>query len=643
MGANDLEIVSFVERNAPVALAVLAGRFHVKERTARAYIKQANEMLSGAAAIEWSRSDGGYVLNVIDAQAFDAWKARIAPTSANDVLSTSEGRVSYLLDDLLSRADWITLDELSQALYVSRTSISADLKQVEHVLARYNLSLERRPHYGIRVTGSEMSRRLCLAGIVVDKLDDDDAQKWITSHGSVGIAETVSRCVEAVLAREDFQINSFVHQNLLVHISIALVRIREGKYVPMEAGQLEQIRGTRAYEVAEGIARAIESELSCELPEEEVAYMAIHLAGKRLLSAGSENERGLVITDEVWDVVSEMLELVFRTFRFDFREDLELRMNLARHIVPLSVRLTYHLAVENPILADVKARFPLAYSMAVDSSSVLAAHYGSELSEDEMGYIALAFALALDRQKTELPKKRILVVCASGRGSAKLLEHRYRKEFGPYLESVEACDAAQVARLDLSNIDYIFTTVPLHMSLPVPVREVKYFLDVEDIARVREMLENGVGEQSAAERYLNADLFFPYLACASKEEAIAFLCEHACAVDGVDAELEDLVWERERAGATAFGNSVALPHPMRAASDRTFLAIGLLDEPIDWDGQQVRAIFLIVISRTGHDELESFYESMAELFIDPAAIRKLLDSQTFETLQALVRRNTKGA
>lgn len=638
MVSNDTSVVRLIEQNTAMSLATLAESLGVKARTARAYVQHANRSMDGCAAIAWSRSLGGYELKVNDSIAFEAWKTSSAST-ADAVLATSEERVAYLIHDLLYRSDWITLDELSSAMYVSRTSITSDLKSVEKILGSFNLSLERRPHYGIRVAGSEMSRRLCLASEAVRRTAGVASGNPV----SVDVSEmtgVVSRCVDEVLDTSQFQINSLARQNLIVHISIALMRIRVGEYMPMEDAQMEKLRSSRAYKVAQRIARAIEREQGCELPEEEVAYMAIHLAGRRTI-ADSSDEAGTIITDEVWDLVSEMLSVVNRVFRFDFREDLELRMNLARHIVPLAVRLTYRLSASNPLLKDIKARFPLAYSMATDASSVLADHYGAILSEDEVGYIAMAFALALDRQKTERPKKRILVVCASGRGSAKLLEHHYLKEFGSYLESIEVCDMAKVAHQDLSNIDYVFTTVPLGVALPVPVREVKYFLDAEDISCVRAILENPVLDD-ARMRYFDRDLFFPHLAYDTKDEIISFLCERARKAASLPKDFERLVWERERAGATAFGNYVALPHPMSAVSDHTFLTVGLLDSPIDWDGQQVQAVFLIVISREGHDDLEDFYEGMAEFFIDPAAIRRLLESQTFDTLLALVRQGKEG-
>lgn len=523
-------------------------------------------------------------------------------------------------------------------LYVSRASISADLKRVEEVLSGYDLTLEKRPHHGIRVTGSEIDRRLCLASLVVDDAPDIDFPALDgTGDGAspIFLTRVVARCVEEALDGQDFEINPLVRQNLLIHISIAIQRMREGKYVPMDRAHLERVASTREFEIARRIASRIEERVAITLPEEEVAYMAIHLAGKRIVEAGSSSDDGLVITDEVWGVATRMIEVVYQAFRYDFRNDIELRMNLARHIAPLAVRLQYHMTVENPLLTDIKTRFSLAYAMALDASSVLVEAYGRKPSEDELGYIALSFALALERQKTELPKKRILVVCATGRGTAKLLEYRYLREFGSYLGDVEVCDVAGVEKVDFTNIDYVFTTVPLRTRVPVPVCEVGCFLDDEDISHVRDVLD-GEPEAPDATAFFERDLFFPHLEATTKREVIHFLCERAHEAQQLPDNFEDLVWLREDAAQTSFGNLAALPHPMRAVGERTLVVVGLLDHPIEWGTGPVRAVFLIVISRDGHDELERFYEGMAEFLMNAAAIKDLLRRPTYENLMALL-------
>ena len=55
--------------------------------------------------------------------------------------------------------------------------------------------------------------------------------------------------------------------------------------------------------------------------------------------------------------------------------------------------------------------------MATQACSVLRNVSPNPIKEDEIGYIAVSFALALERQKPkEWAPKNILIVCASGKG-----------------------------------------------------------------------------------------------------------------------------------------------------------------------------------------------------------------------------------
>lgn len=628
------KVLFYIEEHEGVMPQLLAGVFDVSDRTIRTYVKKLNGQLEPAAHIHKARG-GGYSLVVTDRDAFDRLVQASSEGGIRALPSTPGGRVSYLLSDLLCRTGWITLDDLSEILFVSRNAISGDLKRVEEQLGRFDLSLERRPHYGIRVRGSEMSRRLCLANITLDNLMDSRADD--DNRASLNV---IAHCVDEVIAEEGFQINSAAYQNLMVHIAIAVRRIREGCYVPMDAEHLEHLRSSREFAVAGRIASGIEEAFSINLPQEEVAYIAIHLAGKQSLYAGPDDEdKGLVISDEVWNVVSEMLELIWDSYHFDLRGDLELRMNLARHIVPLAVRLKYRMHIDNPLLADIKERFTLAYSMALDSSMILAQKYGNRLSDDEAGYIILAFALALERQKGEAPRKNILVVCASGQGSAKLLEYRYRQEFGSLVDRVVTCDASHVDSVDMTGIDYVFTTVPLHCSLLVPVRQVSFFLDDEDMKDLRDLLSD-VGLSGSLAPFFAPELFVTDLDVSDKREAIERLCECVAECRKVPSDFCELVLRREELAQTSFGNQVAMPHPVQAVSDDTFVCVGLLSHAIEWNGQAVRAVFLVSVSKAKNKKLESFYRSMAKLLTNKEAIQKLVGNQTWGTLVELL--NTFG-
>lgn len=631
MDAKAKRFLKELEQVKSASVFELSQRLGVGERTVRNWIGKANSALIGAAVITGVR--GRYHLDIEDEVLY---RSLLASSDWDHAIpSTREERVAYLLEDLLSRPDWITVEELAGVLFVSARTLSDDLRSVSERFEQFGLSIEKRSHHGIRVTGEESARRLCLASLVADRL----CLREGLSADDQRLA-AIRSCVDKTLASEQFPINRMMYHNLLVHIYTAIVRIEAGGVIPVDFDTAGSLRGSRAFDVARHLAHAIEKSLSITLPEDEVAYIAIHLAARQTLEDNSE--QGVIIADEVWDAVSEMIGAVACAYRFDFSHDLELRMNLARHLAPMRYRLINHMNADNPLLSEIKTRFPLAYSMAVVAAGALADRYGASVSDEETGYLALAFALAIDRQQGEPAKKNVVIVCASGQGSARLLEHRYRREFGDYINCLQTCDVSRVDTLDFSKIDYVFTTVPLHRKLPVPVREVTYFLESQDAVGIREVLRGDIASRLDAIGLFSPALFFPHLSFASKKDALAFLCERAVETGDVDASFPELVFKRESASATSFGNGIAMPHAMYPVGDKAFTTVGILDAPIAWDeyGHDVSIVFLVSFPTDGGDGARSLTALLADIFMDEEGLARLMRQQSFDELIRLIASHT---
>lgn len=416
-----------------------------------------------------------------------------------------------------------------------------------------------------------------------------------------------------------------------MHIAVAVLRIRAKACIPWREEDLADIRRLPSYDLAHAIARNVSAAFDIEVPDSEVGYIAIHLATRQRPGDDGAN----VISDEVWRTVSSMLERVWEAYRIDFRRDVELRMNLAHHVVPLSMRLKFNLEQKNPLLDDIKAKFPLAYSMAQDASVVLRKTYDSEVSEEEVGYIALAFALAIERSKTKLPRKRVLIVCASGAGTARLLEYRLCREFGLAEGDVSTCDMVSAAHMDFSQVDYIFTTVPLGFEPPVPVRLIGSLFDESGLStsgQTASLVPCGCGTLS----YFDECLFFAHLSFPTKRAVLDFLITQMERVGVVPDEFRALVWERESLASTCLGNEVALPHPARAVGHETRVAVGLLDEAVNWDGHPVRVVFLSSVACGPKPENAEFYWGLSGIVMERASIGELLERRDVATLRRLI-------
>ena len=61
--------------------------------------------------------------------------------------------------------------------------------------------------------------------------------------------------------------------------------------------------------------------------------------------------------------------------------------------------------------------------------------------------------------------------------------------------------------------------------------------------------------------------------------------------------IKEAVWPREQIRTTGIGHGIAIPHAKSACCEKLGLAVGVPDEPIDFDavdGQPVRIIFLLI-------------------------------------------------
>jgi lichenan operon transcriptional antiterminator len=346
----------------------------------------------------------------------------------------------------------------------------------------------------------------------------------------------------------------------------------------------------------------------------------------------------MIINQEISDLVDYMLRAVYDAFRFDFRDDLELRMSLSQHLVPMVVRLQHDMKLTNPLLKEIKERYSLSFTMATTACVVLGYRYHTTVKEDEVAYIALLFALALERKKKEVEKKNILLVCASGRSSAQLMLYRYKTEFGPYINKIQVVDVSRVEEQDFSEIDYIFTTVPITVKVPVPILEVEHFLKGSDIWAVKRTLM-GKNNSSILDIY-REDMFLPHMHFENKTQALRMMCDYVLERGCVRDSILESVRAREALAQTAFGNSVAMPHPIEISNEHPFVLVALLDEPLQWleegPNKMVQAIFLVSVANNKDYDAQMFYRVTARLMLDEACMKELIRNQTFETLTSLL-------
>lgn len=609
--------------------AQIADIVGVSEKTVRTKLKQLDWELQKNGAELIAKQGQGYLLKITNQDVYTKWSNQ-SQMDEGVLPGTSSERINFILAYLLNHVDYIKLEDLSMLLCVSRNTITADLKQIEYILAGYHLSINRRPNYGIRIEGSEMDKRICIANCLLKN------NMQFSSLGKQKIdSHLIAEIIRNILQIFPVKLSESAYESLIVHIYVSNGRILRGHvmtFAPEVRTEMIESVQKKTIDAAKAIAAEIQKGMNVIYSDDEIIYLAMQLSS--MINADSMGEYGsnLVISSRIDELVLMMLNEVYETNKLDFKSNLELRMSLNQHLVPLDIRMRYNAFQINPILDQIRQKYAFAYTVAATACTVLSQYYGKEVPEDEIGYIAVIFALAIEKKDKVIRKRNIVMVCVSGRGSTQLFIYRYKQAFGKYINKIYESTVFNLEKLDFKalDIDYVFTTVPLNIKLPVPIFEISFFLDHVEIDNYVRIFEGGDSE--FLYHYFDSALFIPDLCGESKEEILYKMSEHAAVHRKVPENFYELVMKREKMGQTDFGNLVAIPHPYRIISNDNFVVAAVLEKPIWWGHNDVQLVLLISLSEEEDENIEHFYRVVTKFLSNRDLVQKVIEKPCFYVL-----------
>ncbi|GAQ18672.1 cellobiose operon transcriptional regulator [Oceanobacillus picturae] len=545
-----------------------------------------------------------------------------------------ENRVYFLMEKLLLQTTYTKLEDMADELFISRSSLQGDLRQVREILSDYNLALKQKPNYGIKVIGDEMQIRFCIA----EWLYQQDSS---VLRGAVDLdilpekdLQTIKNSILTNLRKNQILISDISLQNLITHVAIAVRRLGENQAIGTGL-DYAHLKNEKEYIVARKIVDDIEDTLQITFPVNEVAYLAMHLLGTRLVSPNEKVDRHVCSMDPaISELVEKMVERIDNQYGFQLKEDMELRLALALHLKPAINRYHYQMNIRNPLLDEIKLNYPLSFEAALIGSEVLNEIQSIKLVEDEVAYLALHLEVAQERRKQEARnKQRCLIVCASGMGSAQLLTYKLKDLFHEEIVIAGTTEMHNLKHYALDEIDFIITTIPLLWDPGIPVIQVSTILGKADIFEVKGMMKRN--NQVIRNYFLEPFTYFRK-EFTKTETILRFLCNDLERLGLVDSNYLDSVLQREAYASTSFGNLVAIPHPLEPQTDRTFWSVMTLVKPIEWGDKPVQLIFLLNASKDRQHELKPMFEEIGNLLEDQHLIRRLVAARNFNEFKRLM-------
>lgn len=655
LSKREIELLIILEKNHGqyVSSAQLAELIGVSDRTARKYMHQLSAVIENYGATLTSKQGYGYLLEITNLCEFNLFLQQVQQSKKTLTKITqveeSVDRQRYILNKLFFENEPLYFETLMQELYISRTTLNNALNDIREKLKPYQLRFVNNKA-GIKVKGDEENIRHFMSDYFFGDTLDDSVLTFVgeTLFEACNYTEIVMIILEES-RKESLKLSDYVVHNLVLHIGLTVRRIHLGNQ--LEDFKIpEEMQQTHEYFVALKILYRLEALLNIQFPIEETNYIALHLSVKQsqVLLGSLENQMDIQVSQQITSAIQIMSEQI----EMDLTIDQLLFQGILAHINPLIIRLENKIQLSNPLVSEITKNYHEIFSLTKDTFMQLALLQRYEISDDEWAYITLHVLAAIERKASQ-NKPRVLVVCATGIGSAMMLKNRLENVFGSSLVIADVVGYYDLNVEKLRDIDLIISSINLsNLLFLTPVVNVSVFLTQEDVDNIRQYLNQPkpvnsmqINKEPALAEKINAlqasDLFkfeqFTYFEEEmSRDEILAIMIEQL--EEGDDATFRDEFLEeiklRESYSPVVYGNILAFPHPTTQLSINEQIVVGVCRRPIWWSEEypQVQFIFLLSPSKVFNQKLKIISQCLVKFVEETSLQQQLIISPNYQTL-----------
>lgn len=615
------EMIQEFERHSPSFLTAdhFVEKFQVSMRTVQSDIKKIREHLATTRYAELiSVASKGSQLIIKDYTAFQVniqQKEIISESNQSD-------RVRKLCVLLLNQKRPINRQKILDQLFIASSTLNMDLKEADKLLSNYQLSVERNRNSGIFISGNEYDKRKCL--LKLGHLDIHQGQSNMETEES--FRQEIEMVLVSVLLKHHFHISETLFQNLIVHIEMAIKRMKNGFYIGSdEFGGITDFDSEM--EVSTEIFQRLAERSYFKVSQEEILNLAIYIKGK------SDYENDDYISEEVNTFILHALKEINEKFDIDFRQEIDLRISLALHLMPLLTRIEYNIQNENKLLDQIKQSFPLGFDIAAYMCMLLQNTIDKKIEEGEIAYLAIYFNQYLAKYNDISGKKRILIITSLKRSESILLRQRFATWFSNEITILTLVNTHEVGFLDIEDYDVIFTTEQIELTDKMGAILISFFPSEQEYSKIKLAID-GFNDKFEIVNLFDEALF-RYGHFTNKKEVLDKICSISVSKVGDKVfQLREAVELREEIGSSYFGNGIALPHPINPILAETFVSVILLKNELDWDsdGNKVHLVMLVAIEKN-NAKVFQLWNYLAKIIQEKGFVDRVIKNPTFENFR----------
>lgn len=474
------QLITKTEYSQTISIQDLAEMFKVSSRTIRYDIEQINDYLKENHLQPLNLGKQG----VINTQA-DITKARESLSEEGFYFFklSREERVCFSAVMMICSDDYITLSEIADQLFVSRSTIIQDLEHIKSFFRERHLYVLSHSNKGLLLEGREIDKR----NLLIDMIQSENSifkAEPIFQHLTQCLSKNLKidlediSMIEKIINEAEHIYGRFLTDQSFVQLrnyfQLSLYRLRKAHYV--EYGDDKNSK----WDMAKGMIDQIQQFIVKEIPDTEIYYVASVLNRMKYIKKTTSNKE--IVKMQV--ITRNFIEKISKDIHRNLQRDYIFYENLINHLESTFSTLGDRFAI-NSVVDEILQRYPEVKQATERNVYVFEEYVGRKLSEEEIAYIVVHICAAIERNKNETVRYSVVLVCNGGIGTSQLLLARLEKFF--HLDVIDIIPAHDIENMNMDDVDAVISTISLE-GKGIEYIQVDPLLTDEDCIRVGEKL-----------------------------------------------------------------------------------------------------------------------------------------------------------
>lgn len=626
MRTVEKELIKILRQEKTATAKTLSAKLEVSLRSVKNYVQSINRQFPEAII----SSNRGYALNQDVVQKMMKSQTSLVP-------QTSYERIVYVENRLLNHdaAGSLNLYDLCDEIFVSYSTLKKEISSIKREIQEYDLELVTKGDE-IKVVGSEKNKRKMLSAIIYKEsgINFVNLQSIQALFPDINIGFIKATVID-IFDRANYFTNDYCLINLILHIAIAIDRIRHGN-TNVTLTDTPAIGNTQEYHISCQIAHKLEDAFHIKYTESEIQYMVFLILSRATAINYNEvtiSNLHMVIGKKCMAVVDKITTEICEAYNIDLKNP-DFLVRFALHIKNLTVRCQNNHYSKNPFTQEIKTTCPLIFDMALHASLLLENKLNLSINDDETAYIALHLGSALEEQKSMRDKITAVLYCPNYYDMSLKMTDKINGSFSKHLIITNVInDEAEITQL--KNIDLVISTIPLTQIINTPSICLSYFYSQKEEQRLSSMIAEleKKKRQNKYEYYLR-QLIIPELFEIKNDfptyiQVFDYMTENLHRLGYVDSDFQNEILERELLSTTAFGN-FAIPHSMKMNAKKTGISVMISERPIDWNGHYVQLVLLMCFNKNQRRIFNEIYEPLTVTLSEPENVKAMIACKTYD-------------